>query len=205
MLFKYFIFFSSQKKKNKIKKEEMIHYNYSTAPTFADLSQEEQTCIAESLVPGETYDVIINPPIYSEIPHHSGGGTSFIIQRGTTITVEIAESEPEVESLPTYDDASTDPPPNFDINGDDDDDDDDNDDDDDDENDDDENDENGSTIITTITNNNPPNYDGNPPDYTSSNNPPNYDSNPPDYTNATNLPNYDLNPPPNYEPSSPKT
>ncbi|CAI2186059.1 12087_t:CDS:1, partial [Funneliformis geosporum] len=80
----------------------MIHYIYSSAPTFEDLSQEEQLCIAESLVPGETYDVIINPPIYSENPHHSGGGTSFIIQRGSTITVEV--TEPEVESLPTYDD-----------------------------------------------------------------------------------------------------
>jgi hypothetical protein len=189
----------------------MIQYNYSSAPTFADLSQEEQTCIAESLVPGESYDVIINPPIYSENPHHSGGGTSFIIQRGSTITVEIAESEPEVESLPTYDDASIDPPPNFDINeeedDDDDDDEDDDDEDEDEDDDDDENDENISTNITTIThNNNPPNYDGNPPDYTTSNNPPNYDSNPPDYTNATNLPiNYDLNPPPNYESSSPNT
>jgi hypothetical protein len=120
----------------------MIHYNYSTAPTFADLSQEEQSCIAESLVPGETYDVLINPPIYSENPHHSGGGTSFIIQRGSTITVEVAE--PEVESLPTYDDASTDPPPNFNTNRNDDGDDDDDDDDEDDEGDDDDADDDSS-------------------------------------------------------------
>ncbi|CAI2182709.1 6503_t:CDS:2 [Funneliformis geosporum] len=94
----------------------MIHYIYSSAPTFEDLSQEEQLCIAESLVPGETYDVIINPPIYSENPHHSGGGTSFIIQRGSTITVEV--TEPEVESLPTYDDSNYDlnPPPNYESN-----------------------------------------------------------------------------------------